>query len=34
MPRTLRVRQRAQFFVIDVTSGERRLLYESRTQFF
>jgi hypothetical protein len=34
MPRTLRAGQRAQLFVIDVTSGERRLLYESRTQLF
>jgi hypothetical protein len=34
MPRTLRAGQRAQLFVTDVTSGERRLLYESRTQLF
>ena len=34
MPRTLHAGQRAQLFVIDVTSGERRLLYESRTQLF
>ena len=34
MPRTLRAGQCAQLFVIDATSGERRLLYESRTQLF
>ena len=27
MPRTLRAGQRAQLFVIDVTSGERRLVH-------
>src|ERR1035437_3156626 len=34
MPRTLRAGQCAQLFVIDATSGERRLLYESRAQLF
>jgi Tol biopolymer transport system component len=34
MPRALRAGQRAQLFVIDVTSGERRLVHESRTRLF
>lgn len=34
MPRILRPGQRAQLFVIDVTSGERRLVHESRTLLF
>ena len=34
MPRTLRPGQRAQLFVVDVDSGERRLVHESATLLF
>lgn len=34
MSRTLRAGQRAQLFVIDVASGERQLIHESRTRLF